>query len=124
MSARLFSGAVPLAGVLALVSAAVGQDFTRIDPAIEFRQKMPAEIDAGEPFPVEILVRNSGKGVAEAVTVTDVLGPGVTFVDADPSPAKGDGRLSWAVGKLGAGESQVIRVRLLLSGPGSARSKA
>lgn len=112
MSAWFRAGVVPLAGALALVSAAVGQDVTKIDPIIEFRQKMPAEIDADEPFPVEIFVRNTGKGTAEAVTVTDVLGPHVSFVDADPSPAKGDGRLSWALGTLGAGTEQVIKVRL------------
>jgi uncharacterized repeat protein (TIGR01451 family) len=112
MTAWLRAGAGPLAAALALVSAAVGQDVTKIDPVIEFRQKMPAEIDADEPFPVEIFVRNTGKGTAEAVTVTDVLGPHVTFVDADPSPAKGAGRLSWALGQLPAGSEQVIKVRL------------
>src|SRR3954451_9791748 len=111
MGAWLRAGAGPLAA-LALVSAAAGQDVTRIDPVVEFRQKMPAEIDADEPFPVEIHVRNTGKATAEAVTVTDVLGPHVTFVDADPSPTRGDGRLSWALGTLGAGAEQVIKVRL------------
>jgi len=112
MSAWLRAGAGPLAAALALVSAAAGQDVTRIDPVIEFRQKMPAEIDADEPFPVEIFVRNTGKGTAESVVVTDVMGPHVTFVDADPSPAKGDGHLSWALGTLPAGAEQVIKVRL------------
>lgn len=100
------------AAALALVSAAVGQDVTKIDPVIEFRQKMPPVIDADEPFAVEIFVRNTGKGTAEAVTLTDVLGPHVTFVDADPSPAKGDGRLSWALGVLPPGTEQVVKVRL------------
>lgn len=112
MGIWLRAGAGPLAVALALVSAATGQDVTRIDPVIEFRQKMPAEIDADEPFSVEIYVRNSGKGTAEAVFVTDVLGPHVSFVDADPSPAKGDGHLSWALGTLPAGTEQVIKVRL------------
>jgi uncharacterized repeat protein (TIGR01451 family) len=112
MGIWLRAGAGPLAVALALVSAATGQDVTKIDPVIEFRQKMPAEIDADEPFPVEIFVRNSGKAMAEAVIVTDVLGPHVTFVDADPSPAKGDGHLSWALGTLPAGTEQVIKVRL------------
>jgi hypothetical protein len=111
MRAWLFAGA-PLVGALALVSAAAGQDVTRIDPVIEFRQKMPAEIDADEPFAVQIFVRNTGKGIAEAVTVSDVIGPHVTFVDADPSPARGDGRLSWSLGKIGPGEEQVVKLRL------------
>jgi hypothetical protein len=112
MGAWLHAGAGSLAVALALVSAATGQDVTRIDPVIEFRQKMPAEIDADEPFPVEIFIRNTGKATAEAVVVTDVMGPQVTFVDADPSPAKGDGHLSWALGSLPAGAEQVIKVRL------------
>jgi len=111
MGAWLRAGAGPLAA-LALVSAAAGQDVTRIDPVVEFRQKMPAEIDADEPFPVEVVVRNTGKATAEAVTVTDVIGPNVTFVDADPSPAKGDGRLSWALGSIPAGSEQIIKLRL------------
>ena len=111
MGAWLRAGAGPLAA-LALVSAAAGQDVTRIDPVVEFRQKMPAEIDADEPFPVEIHVRNTGKATAESVTVTDVIGPNVSFVDADPSPANGDGRLSWALGSIGAGSEQVIKLRL------------
>ena len=112
MCAWLRAGAGPLAAVLALGSLAAGQDVTKIDPVIEFRQKMPAEIDADEPFPVEIRVRNSGKGTAEAVTVTDVIGPHVTFVDADPTPARGDGRLAWALGHMPAGAEQVIKLRL------------
>jgi hypothetical protein len=112
MGAWLRAGAGPVMAALALVSAAAGQDVTKIDPVIEFRQKMPAEIDADEPFPVEIIVRNTGKGTAEAVTVTDVLGPGVTFVDADPSPAKGAGRLSWSLGHIPAGAEQVVKLRL------------
>ena len=112
MSAWLRAGAGPLAAALALVSLAAGQDATRIDPVIEFRQQMPAEIDADEPFPVEIHVRNTGKATAEAVVVTDLMGPHVTFVDADPSPAKGDGRLSWALGQMPAGSEQVIKLRL------------
>src|SRR5207237_9594491 len=106
MRAWLSAGA-PLVGALAFVAVAAGQDVTKIDPVIEFRQKMPAEIDADEPFPVEIHVRNSGHGMAEAVTVADVLGPHVSFVDADPSPAKVDGRLSWALGTLPGGAEQV-----------------
>jgi Domain of unknown function DUF11/Transglutaminase family, C-terminal ig like domain len=112
MSIHRNAGVFALVGALSVVSAAAGEDFTRIDPVIEFRQKMPAEIDADEPFPVEILVRNTGKAAAEAVTVTDMMGVDVTFVDADPSPAKVAGRLSWAIGKLGPGESQVIKLRL------------
>jgi hypothetical protein len=112
MGAWLRAGAGGLAAALVLVSAATGQDVTRIDPVIEFRQKMPAEIDADEPFPVEIFVRNTGKAAAEAVVVTDVMGPNVTFVDADPSPAKGDGHLSWALGTIPAGAEQVIKLRL------------
>src|SRR6476469_11059781 len=100
MGAWLRAGVGGLAAALVLVSAATGQDVTRIDPVIEFRQKMPAEIDADEPFPVEIFVRNTGKAAAEAVVVTDVIGPQVGFVDADPSPAKGDGHLSWALGTI------------------------
>ena len=107
----LAPGVVPLAAAW-IAAIAAGQDVTRIDPVIEFRQKMPAEIDADEPFPVEIFVRNTGKAAAEAVVVTDVMGPTSTFVDADPSPAKGDGHLSWALGTIPAGAEQVIKLRL------------
>lgn len=111
MGAWLRAGVGGLAA-LVFVSAAIGQDVTRIDPVIEFRQKMPAEIDADEPFPVEIFVRNTGKAPAESVVVTDVIGPHVAFVDADPSPAKGEGHLSWALGTIPAGAEQVIKLRL------------
>src|SRR5439155_18615406 len=105
MRAWLSAGA-PLVGALAFVAVAAGQDVTRIDPVIEFRQKMPAEIDADEPFAVEIFVRNSGTGRSEAVTVTGLIGPHVTFVDADPSPARGGCRLAWALRRVGPGEEQ------------------
>lgn len=112
MLAWLRAGVAPLAGALAIAAIAVGQDVTRLDPVIEFRQKLPTEIDPDEPVAIEIHVRNSGRGVAEAVTVTDLLRPGVEFVDADPSPARGDGHLSWCLGRLGAGQEQVIKMKL------------
>ena len=112
MRAWLRAGVAPLAGALALVAIAAGQDVTKVAPVLEFRQKLPAEIDPDEPVAIEIHVRNTGKGPAEAVVVTDLLRPGVELVDADPSPARGDGRLSWAIGRLAAGEEQVIKVRL------------
>jgi uncharacterized repeat protein (TIGR01451 family) len=112
MRTWLRAGAVPLAGALALVAVAAGQSPTRLDPVIEFRQKVPTEIDPDEPVAIEIHVRNSGKGVAEAVTVTDLLRPGVELVDADPSPARGDGHLCWCLGRMAGGQEQVVKVRL------------
>ena len=112
MRAWLRAGAFPLAGALAFVAIAAGQDVTKVEPVVEFRQKLPAEIDPDEPVAIEIHVRNTGKAVADAVTVTDLLRPGVELVDADPTPARMDGRLSWALGQLRPGEEQVVRVRL------------
>jgi uncharacterized repeat protein (TIGR01451 family) len=112
MRAWLRAGVAPLAGALALVAVAAAQDVTRVEPVIEFRQKLPAEIDPDEPVAIEIRVRNTGKAAAEAVTVTDLLRPGVELIDADPSPARSDGRLSWALGQLRPGDEQVVRVRL------------
>jgi uncharacterized protein DUF11/transglutaminase superfamily protein len=112
MRTWLRAGAAPLAGALALVALAAGQSPTRLDPVIEFRQKLPAEIDPDEPVAIEIHVRNSGKGSAEAVTVTDLLRPGVELVDADPAPARGDGHLCWSLGRMSAGQEQVVKVRL------------
>lgn len=112
MRTWLRAGAIPLAGALALVAVAAGQSPTRLDPVIEFRQKVPTEIDPDEPVAIEIHVRNSGKGAAEAVTVTDLLRPGVELVDAEPTPARGDGHLCWCLGKMAGGQEQMIKVRL------------
>jgi uncharacterized repeat protein (TIGR01451 family) len=101
-----------LTGLLVVVAVAAAQDVTKVEPVIEFRQKLPAEIDPDEPLAIEIRVKNTGKAMAEAVTVTDLLKPGVELVDADPSPARTDGRLSWALGQLKPGDEQVVKVRL------------
>jgi hypothetical protein len=79
---------------------------------LEVSQKLPERIEAGVPVPVEMIVRNVSAFTAEEVVMRMALPTGYDLLDASPSPARVNEKLSWPVGRLNSGEQRVVRACL------------
>jgi hypothetical protein len=75
---------------------------------LEVSQKWPERIEAGSPVPMGIVVRNVSAFAAEEVVVRMALPAGYDLLDASPSPARVNERLSWQVGRLNPGEHRLV----------------
>jgi uncharacterized repeat protein (TIGR01451 family) len=83
-------------------------------PALVIEKLAPPEIQIGKPANFEIHVRNAGQTAAQHVIVTDRVPAGTKLIDANPQPeAAADGTLTWKLGKLDAGQDQVITIQLM-----------
>jgi uncharacterized repeat protein (TIGR01451 family) len=106
-----------LVGVLGpCAGPADGQQITRVQPVVEVEQKMPESIEAGSPFPVEIVVRNAGTAPADDLVVTDTLSRGCELVEASPKPECAEETLTWRFRRLDPG--QHLTLKLLLTARG------
>lgn len=81
-------------------------------PSIEITKRAPAQVLICDPITYEIVVTNTGDGPATGVTVYDRLPAGLTSTD-------GRSELTWDLGTLGAGESQVLTATAEASSTGS-----
>jgi len=57
----------------------------------------------GDPVRLTVLYGNRGNATASSVRLADILGPGLSFVAADPPPSTMDPWPTWEVGNLPAG---------------------
>ncbi len=104
---RFFAGTFLL--VLALSAAGAP---LHDPPVLVIEQSMPATIDMGASFTIEIVVRNPGSGVVQDVEVIDTLPAGCGFVTATPSAEHSGDRLRWHLGQMRGGERQILRLVL------------
>ncbi len=81
-----------------------------VQAVLDIRKTGPAEANLGADFSYDITVRNQGDGGATAVTVTDTLPAGLTFVSAAPTGAVSGNTVTWNVGALSSGASTAIRL--------------
>jgi uncharacterized repeat protein (TIGR01451 family) len=89
-----------------------GQSTGQTAPAVTITQRMPPSLEPGVALPIEITVCNTGSSAAEAVTVTDFLPTGYDLVEMVPAAEQGQGTLVWRQGRLGPGESRLMKLRL------------
>ncbi len=108
-----------LIGAAAAVLGAIAPPAFAADPAapapqplLAIDQKLPDSIELGAPFPIEIVVRNSGGAPAEGVAVTDRLPAGYELLAGTPTPERTADGLIWRVGRLAPGEQATLRLRL------------
>lgn len=82
-----------------------------VQPALELTKTAPPEAMICDPIPIEIVVTNTGTGIARDVTVTDTLPAGWQTTD---------GRDSFVaeVGNLAAGQSRTIKANVRSSRTG------
>lgn len=83
-------------------------------PSITVQKYAPEEVQVGKPALFEIEVRNVGKVAAYDVTVVDEVPRGTRLAQANPAPTQGKtGALTWKLGTLKPGETQVIELQLV-----------
>lgn len=75
---------------------------------LEVSQKWPEQIEAGAPIPMGMVVRNVSAFAAEEVVVRMALPAGYDLLEASPSPARVNEKLSWQVGRLNPGEHRMV----------------
>lgn len=86
-----------------------------VQPTIEIRQRMPETIRYGRPAPIELQIVNSGKVPVESVTVIDEIPAEVDLLESTP-PARQEGTsLSWPLGRMEPGQTEVIRFNLKIN---------
>jgi len=68
------------------------------------------QVTPGETFDYYIHVLNAGATPCAGTTVTDTLGPNVTFVSCTGECTNSGGTLSWNVGSLGPDQSETLAV--------------
>jgi uncharacterized repeat protein (TIGR01451 family) len=96
-------------------------------PAISIETSVPGEINIGTSARFVISVKNSGKSLAEGVSIQTTLPPTVKFVEANPNPSlTKDHLLQFDVGDLPPGTVRRIIVELLpqKTGPVDLQAKA
>jgi hypothetical protein len=80
-------------------------------PAVEITLVGPDEITLGDEGSFEIRAANTGDGSAEPVRVACTVGAGLRLavVDQQVQFATRPGQLTWAIGRLAAGETRILR---------------
>jgi hypothetical protein len=81
-------------------------------PRLEVVQKLVNQAGPGQPFYLELSVRNLGAGAARSVQITDKLPRGAELLDASPAPARDQSTLTWSLATLKGGGELRIRLRL------------
>lgn len=81
-------------------------------PAVKISLDGPHLINLGDRAVFEILAANTGAGAAEPVSVRLSVGEGLrpTVLDQQVQFATHAGQLTWALGRLAAGETKVLRL--------------
>jgi len=83
-------------------------------PQISIETAVPGEINIGTSAQFVIAVKNSGKAVAEGVSIQTTLPPGVKFVQAQPNPSMaGDRLIQFDVGDLAPGAVHRFTIELV-----------
>jgi len=82
-------------------------------PAVQISLDGPGRISLGDQAVLEIRAANTGAGAAEPVRVLCSVGDGLrlTPLDQQVQFATRQGQMTWAIGRLAAGESKVLRLK-------------
>lgn len=96
-------------------------------PQISIETSLPGEINIGASAQFVIAVKNSGKSIAEGVSIQATLPPAVKFVQASPDPSMASDRLiQFEVGDLPPGAVRRFTLELIpeRTGPVDLQTKA
>lgn len=82
-------------------------------PAVEISLHGPSQLQLGDQTVFEIRAANAGSGAVEPVRVLCTVGDGLrlTVLDQQVQFATQRGQMTWAIGRLAAGETRILRLR-------------
>lgn len=91
---------------------------------VSVEKRCPATSNLNQPFPYEIVVRNTGAAPVHQVRVEDELPAGARYVGGDPAPEAAPDKMAWNLSSLEPGAERRLKVQLLLAAEGEIRSTA
>ncbi len=83
-----------------------------VKPALQLSKQGPDVRYLGRPAEFTLTVRNTGDAVARNLVVTDTVPGGLTFLAASDGGKYANGRVTWRLGELPAGQSRSVTVKL------------
>jgi uncharacterized repeat protein (TIGR01451 family) len=93
-------------------------------PMITLEWRKQSNINVGQECECQLHVTNSGKISAKNVSIDAYFPPTVRLTSATPTPADNSDHLTWTFAELAAGDTEVIRVRLIPSRRGTLTTTA
>ncbi len=81
-------------------------------PTLTIDKKCPGTLRQGQSAKFEIVVTNTGNGVAKNTKVTDAIPAGATFKSATEGGAVAGGSVVWNLGDLAPGASKTVSVTM------------
>jgi uncharacterized repeat protein (TIGR01451 family) len=97
---------------------------TVTEPRLELIKKGPERRFMNKPAVYQIMVTNPGTAPATGVTITDLLPPKTTVVDAGPGAQVSEGQVQWSIGTLPPGQSRSVQLSLRAQEAGELRNRA
>ncbi len=82
-------------------------------PALSVKQTLPESVAPGQPVAAEVTVTNVGSKAADNVILTGWWTAGYDIADQSVASQTMNGRRSWGMGAIAAGEARVVRLKLV-----------
>lgn len=82
------------------------------EASLVLEKRGPREARIGQPCRFAVRVRNTGAGDAENVTLTDQVPAGARLISTNPNAQQEGDRLVWRLGKIPAGETRTVEMRI------------
>lgn len=92
--------------------AADAETTERQSSQLTIEKSAPKSAVLGQPFVYDIIIKNRSANTAHQVTVEDPIPSGVRLEGSDPQAVLSSGKLIWKLGKLRAGETRKISVKV------------
>lgn len=93
-------------------------------PVLKITKTGPQTVYAGRPVTYEIVLTNTGDGVARDTVLRDMLPAGAKVAAATPAAAIAPDAATWNVGALAPGESRRFSITLVTANQGALRNSA
>lgn len=83
---------------------------TATKPELAISKTGPERTYAGKTVTYDIMVKNTGNGVARDLIVSDMLPAGTSYISSSPAGSVNGGMVSWSLGELAAGAETAIKL--------------
>lgn len=82
------------------------------EASLTVEKRAPAEVRIGQPARFAVRVRNTGRGRAENVVLTDQVPAGAKLISSNPTAQVEGSRLVWRLGAIEPGENRTVEMRI------------
>lgn len=82
------------------------------EASLTVEKRAPAEVRIGQPARFAVRVRNTGRGRAENVVLTDQVPAGTKLISSNPTAQVEGSRLIWRLGAIEPGENRTVEMRI------------